>query len=557
MDGNIMCRVSSSHLEEVSESFPPEELTPARSNRIDRRIRAEIHRAEEKYEEYQSREFGVETSSALSAYTRFTLRRPRAARFEIDPAIFLCPKCESFADFTKEANSGDLSPRSIVCPRCKISMGQVVFVFTHSRCGAIEKIKQPKCKKCHKLLTRLHIDRDNLYDSRWICSNCGANDQELIQFCGNCSADGLRGGVIKMLPMPATSAVKPMSLTIVDIDDIEDWRKATLEWLNITGKDREEVFLSQFPNDSALRRNMEKAMSDPDQKKLLIQEDMDANPDRYQGVGDALVEALNSEPSAIIKDHLSEFAGALRLSEDSSMAQLAGQRQWIKTQYGLEVRYIPDLKLKRLLYGYVVGTNDVAQAKLQLFSGPPPSRYVLGNSLSTEALLFLLDPDRVASWLSHLYGAQISTQELKQILLIAPSPPETDPRYAAVQVLLHTISHLLMRNSEIYSGVGRDALAEQIFTPRLAFMIYSQDGSELGALRTTFESGFNFINWLLAARELADKCPHGDVCLERGGACHACLYVAERCCTSLWNEQLDRRYLIPQGHTGEGFWETP
>jgi hypothetical protein len=556
MDGNIMCRVSSNNLEETTENFPPEELTPARGKRIDRRIRAEIHRAEERYNEYQLQEYGVGPTSVISAYTRFTFRRPRAAQFDIDPAVFLCPKCEAFADFTKKAKDGELSLQDILCPKCKISMGQVVFVFTHSRCGAIEKIRQPKCRTCRKLLTRLHIDRDNLYDSRWLC-NCGVGGQELTQFCGNCSADGLRGAQTKMLPMPATSAVKPMSLTMVDMDEIEDWRRPALEWLNITGKDREEVFLSQFPKGSAIRNAMEKEMADPDQKKLLIEEDMRQNSDRYQGVGDALIEALNSEPAAVIKDHLSEFSGAFRLSEDSSLSQPAGQRQWVLNQYCLEVRYIPDLKLKRLLYGDIVGTSNVAQAKLQLFSGPPPSRYVLGNSLSTEALLFLLDPDCVARWLSTLYRTAITAQELKHRLLTAPATPELDPYYAAVQVLLHTISHLLMRNSEIYSGVGRDVLAEQIFTPRLAFMIYSQDGSELGALRTTFESGFNFVNWLLSARDLADRCPHGDVCLERGGACHACLYVAERCCTSLWNEQLDRRYLITQGHTGEGFWERP
>jgi hypothetical protein len=217
--------------------------------------------------------------------------------------------------------------------------------------------------------------------------------------------------------------------------------------------------------------------------------------------------------------------------------------------------YMPDLHLKSLLYGYIVGSSDVTRAKLQLFNGPPPLKYVLGYTLNTEGLLFQLAPDRVADWLSR-NGRAISSDELKRALIASPAD-ESDDLYIAVQTLLHSISHLLMRNSEIYSGVARDAFAETIFTPHLAFMLYSQQGNELGALRTTFDSQMNLTSWFYAARRLADQCPHGNICLDKGGACHACLFVAERCCTSLWNEQLNRAFLISKGHRGTGYWEKP
>jgi len=360
-----------------------------------------------------------------------------------------------------------------------------------------------------------------------------------------------------MVPMPAGSAIKPMLLTLVDVDDSDDWRKVALEWLGISGKDREQAFLSQWEQGSAIRIMMErKIASDPDLKKQLIADDIVKNPGRYEGVGDPLAGVLKGEPSETVKDLLREFNGAQQAAAaGTALSFPEDMRQLVLKQFGLEIKYIPDLQLKRLVYGYLVGTSDVAHGKLHLFEGEFSTRYVLGDSVNTEALMFTLDPERVAQWLSKARNKKIDAAKLKRTLLNPGTKPGPGSVYSDARILLHTISHLLMRNSEIYSGISRDSLSEKIFTPRLAFMIYSQEGSELGALRTTFESRFVFLSWLAAARNLADKCPHGDVCLQRNGACHACLYVAERCCTSLWNEQLDRRYVVTSGHTGKGYWD--
>lgn len=145
--------------------------------------------------------------------------------------------------------------------------------------------------------------------------------------------------------------------------------------------------------------------------------------------------------------------------------------------------------------------------------------------------------------------------------------PVLTPRY----LLLHTLSHLLIRRLEFQSGYSASSLSERIYAassekdPQAGFLIYTSAGDvqgTLGGLVRLGEAAF-LGKLLLAAVEDADRCSNDPVCIASRGqglnnmnlsACHACSLLPETSCEKR-NIYLDRSLLI--GVPGEvtGFFE--
>lgn len=270
------------------------------------------------------------------------------------------------------------------------------------------------------------------------------------------------------------------------------------------------------------------------------------------------------------------------------------------------VRVIEDFPIQTFVYGYTRGGREENEAQIQAFpqgasdgQGTP----IFVNTSETEGVQMDLDPRGVALWLSaNLDGVSDIDQVRGPIPL-----PEVDPEspgsieYAREQLdemsdeeiwaffqnhlpkveqyeqfdtgeidsladevteyiftLLHTQSHIMLKQASTISGFDRTNLSEYLFPRTLSFAIYSNNRDEfnIGGMRTMVEQDLDHL--LSQARNHGNECVYDPVCSERDGACLSCLFVSEISC-SYFNQILCRDYLFGSRPNNNrdliGFWE--
>ncbi|MEI3367854.1 MAG: hypothetical protein V8R03_02105 [Clostridium sp.] len=123
--------------------------------------------------------------------------------------------------------------------------------------------------------------------------------------------------------------------------------------------------------------------------------------------------------------------------------------------------------------------------------------------------------------------------------------------------LIHTISHALLKNAGILSGLEKNSLSEMIFPNLATIFIYANttQGIPLGALSGMFEQ--NYKSFIIQAEDIMGRCVFDPICMDRdNGSCSACTHLSEISCCH-FNKDLNRKLLI--GHKTEsesiiGFW---
>lgn len=177
-----------------------------------------------------------------------------------------------------------------------------------------------------------------------------------------------------------------------------------------------------------------------------------------------------------------------------------------------------------------------------------------------EGIFITLNEDTLKIWEEKFNSNQIPMAEaFRQYCddrnMEYPGGPE--PRY----VLLHTLSHALMRQLCMDSGYSATSLRERIYsrntdTERMAgILIYTATPDSEGSLGGLVELGkkdrFEEILW--SALQEARFCSGDPLCSEHkphaigdlnGAACHACQLAAETSCEKS-NRFLDRAFLVP------------
>ena len=131
------------------------------------------------------------------------------------------------------------------------------------------------------------------------------------------------------------------------------------------------------------------------------------------------------------------------------------------------------------------------------------------------------------------------------------------PNPSARFVLLHTFSHLLIRQLSFECGYSSSALRERIYcndSDMAGILIYTADSDSEGALGGLVRQGKSdrFTSTVLTALERGSWCSTDPVCKELPGqgmrglnraACHACCLLSETSCT-FHNALLDRMLLL-------------
>jgi hypothetical protein len=177
------------------------------------------------------------------------------------------------------------------------------------------------------------------------------------------------------------------------------------------------------------------------------------------------------------------------------------------------------------------------------------------DQVEADALLLRLNCDAVLDWLaSNGMPASIPPGEdaalarrafFVNLFQDAPLRQTLEADRAQARMvfgLLHTMSHIYVRQAALLCGLETTSLSEDLFPRALSFAIYCNHrfGATIGALTALFEQSAD--DWLRAIFN-ARQCVYDPVCRDSSASCHACTHLAETSCR-YFNLNLSRSFLF-------------
>ncbi|WP_164848057.1 DUF1998 domain-containing protein [Lacticaseibacillus hulanensis] len=185
-------------------------------------------------------------------------------------------------------------------------------------------------------------------------------------------------------------------------------------------------------------------------------------------------------------------------------------------------------------------------------------RYV-GLRNRGEGIFVSLDKHNISEWRKRIKKTNFENRIIRKISKVSSDYEQEyiDPAY----YLIHTLSHLVIRELSFASGYSSSALQERIYysdgnddEQMCGFLIYTSSSDSEGTLGGLVRQGLpsNFFEMLKGAIEKARWCSFDPTCIESNGqgrnslnlaACHACALVSETSCERM-NLFLDRGVLI-------------
>lgn len=537
---------------------------------------------------------------------RYVLAIPKAVEAEIFPLLFECtnPACRRVVSYQNARQARTLNPE-LRCRACGASLIQLHHVLIH-RCGHIRPFIVPRCP--HHGYDHMWLDTrgsQKYTQFRWRCRQCNFQQPVIYGRCDNCNLDDR---IMRPVVHRATASFYPQYRTLINLPGrdlariLEDPER---HWLAIAaylrlfdhGPDNRLVDLAASPqaaenseDSDTLQRMLKNAPPGPVREWLEQQ---------IKGRMDHRSQIINQAKELIIlSDDAVEDAGrellefvrideALQITTLSQLEQKAqnempGRLPVYRVAYrdalgdtGLaDVRLIGDFPVTTVVIGYTrdqrESDNTIIRAFPRLQQNDPRTPLFV-DTVETEALMFRLDPARVLRWLTlnglttgNLpdYNDQVSVRAwiLNQMVSIDPFQeiPEDEPITSAVYGLVHSFSHLVLRQAVIQSGFDRTSLSEYLFPRALSFVLYSNNRSKftIGGLYTLFEQTLH--EHLRTVMDKGGACVYDPVCMEEAGACHACMHISEMSCEH-FNRNLNRKYLFGRieadGSEFVGYWD--
>lgn len=176
---------------------------------------------------------------------------------------------------------------------------------------------------------------------------------------------------------------------------------------------------------------------------------------------------------------------------------------------------------------------------------------------SGEGIFIELNREQVEEWLKSFDSQKISyiyDEEYRKFVERKGWEYRNDKDI--VYVLLHSLSHALIRELALRCGYSTTELNERIYynSKMCGLLVYTGSGDTEGTLGGLEEmgKGINFTSLLIEALKSVLVCSGDPSCMTtypgngelNGAACHACLMIPETACEN-GNRMLDRRTLVP------------
>lgn len=537
---------------------------------------------------------------------KFILLDPVEARAELFPRVFWCQNrsCGRITNYDSQEN---LSPRCRHCGR--VSLVQLRFVKVH-RCGALLPLTPPQCNRCHTA-NYMALDTrgsERLANFRWICRNRRCDNHKLQLFAGPCPSCQWDDAALRNMDIEVHRAGRtyyPHTTVLLNLPnrDLEAFLGVT-GWQFIAAAkflELPEVVnrpLADFkpaPASSAASTSiggltgsemdalMQRVLSGEITPEQYVQQTQALHQQRQHeqrstssvGIAEAVVRRTGVS-RATWEQAGQEMLEAVMPLEANTHTELhdkaaeASYQPSILTarRLGLpRVTLLTDFPILTATYGYSRVGYTPNQCRLNPF--PPQYEHqgkypIFVDQVQADALLLSVDPHRLCTWLERngfppTLPAGTDT-EIAQCayfiqLFTGASLYETfgndRPQARMVFGLLHTLSHLCVRQAALLCGLDSTSLSEYILPRALTFAVYSnhRSGATIGALTALFEQ--TLVEWLNSIRDTR-RCVYDPVCYDREGSCHACAHLAETSCR-FFNLNLSRAFLFGghDQHLGE------
>jgi len=216
------------------------------------------------------------------------------------------------------------------------------------------------------------------------------------------------------------------------------------------------------------------------------------------------------------------------------------------------------LRVIEVFKGFSRSANDDSEEDIIVYPDiDGSSSWLPAIELFGEGIFFTITPSILDKWEnSHeirLRADEISKRYENSTVQSFENLPKISPRF----LLLHTLSHLIIRELEITSGYSSASLKERIYHSQnekmAGILIYTAAADISGTLGGIIESidPKNFLKLLDGALKHAQWCSLDPVCTEHEGqgpgwlnraACHACSLIPETSC-EYNNVFLDRVFI--------------
>jgi hypothetical protein len=234
--------------------------------------------------------------------------------------------------------------------------------------------------------------------------------------------------------------------------------------------------------------------------------------------------------------------------------------------------YIEDVPLVNLSYGFVRGKFETKETVLRAFPRDEFDRTeekvpIYLTQMRTEGLLLGFDRVAILKFLKDRGSIKKMPEEGKEReWFLKNIDPSKITRFSGVLEesatkevfnIIHTSSHVLMKQIPDQCGIGIDQIGEMLFPSIPAVLIFSREKGEfrLGALKDLFEN--KIYPWVDISFKASrpGSCVYDPVCFDGDGACHSCLFVNEISC-GYFNQGLSRHVLFGDVREGtKGFWD--
>jgi len=232
--------------------------------------------------------------------------------------------------------------------------------------------------------------------------------------------------------------------------------------------------------------------------------------------------------------------------------------RFIKQEFKIDsIIHIPSVTLINSCYGIINGINKFYERGFiphfdpiwKNRTDPNKGFYAYTYPYETEGIVITVDKQAIVQWLLDCKKILSNPQNTADFFNTLDITSET---YKAIRTLLHTLSHLIMRNSSVFTGLDLQSYGEMIFPSSAAIFIFSTSSINIGGLQFVFEN--EIFNWFENMKYDVKECTLDPSCIKDKGACFSCMYVPEFVC-SLFNQYLDRDVFMGKSPRYEvGFW---
>ncbi len=235
----------------------------------------------------------------------------------------------------------------------------------------------------------------------------------------------------------------------------------------------------------------------------------------------------------------------------------------IKGTFSIDkIIFVPSVRIIQTCYGIINGVNAFYDPGFVPHFEPIWTGYrsrdkfeAYAHGYKTEGIAFIINKKIICEWLkANNFLDEIPATEEDTFDFFA-NLDESHPAFKPVKTILHTLSHMLIRRSSLYTGLDEMSCSEIIFPPAAAFFIYSTNSVNIGGFQYVFENELH--SWFDDIIFDAEECTVDPSCITEKGACFACMYLPEFVCSN-FNYDLDRDVFIGKtGRFSRGFWVHP